>query len=418
MNQAVLLEKFGYPPRFPFTKLGAMTSKNKRPNIIDILEDCERRIPSKSAEKWDNVGHLSGDAGDEYRGAVISIDLTEDAIRTAEATGANLILNHHPAIFPRSRGLTAFTAQGRSALLFQAQRRGISVFSAHTNFDRCALDAMEWLAEELGTKPVGRLTGEDEPPLRKLAVFVPTTHREAVANALFAAGAGQIGRYDSCAFATEGEGTFRAGKGAKPFLGKVGRLERARETRLETVFVGAKSKAVLRALRESHPYEEIAYDLYRLEQPASAANAFISGLGYGFIGEYPKPIAFDAFLRRAYSVFGVDAAMVGLPTPKTVKRIAFSPGKGSSFVTAAADAGCDVFITGETGYHDSREAALRGLTVVEVGHRESEIAFLRTVGRWLKPFGKPVTVLNDPIQRIVSIPGTVKRTVAKGPRLG
>jgi dinuclear metal center YbgI/SA1388 family protein len=376
-------------------------SKIQRPKIKEICQFLEHQVPLATAEKWDNVGLLCGDENAPFKGAVISIDLTAEAIQEAKTRGFNFILNHHPAIFPKSRGLTAFTAEGRSELLYAAQKAGISVYSAHTNFDQCALEAMQWLSESLGFAPLGRLVADDDSALRKLVVFVPRTHLEKVSEALFQAGAGKIGNYDSCGFSVEGVGTFRGNARTRPFLGKPGQLETAKEARLETVFPQGLLKGVLRALRASHPYEEVAYDLYRVEQKVANPSPWMSGLGYGFVAEVKKPIPFSAFVSRAFTVFGVNGALASLPHPKHVKRIGFTPGKGSSFVNAAIQAKCDVFITGETGYHDSREAALRGLQVLEVGHRESEISFLLTAEKWLKSFKMGVKVLNSPVQHIL-----------------
>ena len=375
-------------------------SKIQRPNIKDVCTYFELRAPSSAAEKWDNVGLISGDKMENYRGGIVAIDLTEEAVDLAIAERANLIVNHHPAIFPRGKGLNSFSAEGRSSLLYRTQKAGISVLSSHTNFDRCALEAMEWLSSALGTTPIGRLHGDEDSPLRKLVVYAPKKSREKVSAALFAAGAGHNSEYDRCSFTAAGEGTFRGSSRTNPTIGVPGKLERVAEVRIETIFPETLKREVLRALREAHPYEAIAYDLYRVEQKPGN-KGFVRGLGYGFIGEFPSSVSFADLMNRVYDVFQVSAVMASTPHPKSVRKIAFSPGKGSSFIHAAQEAGCDVFITGETGYHDSREAAALGLQVLEVGHRESEIAFLNTAEKWLKSFKMGVKVLNSPVQHIL-----------------
>jgi hypothetical protein len=99
---------------------------------------------------------------------------------------------------------------------------------------------------------------------RKLVVFVPPDSLDAVRDALFAAGAGRIGRYERCSWYTEGTGTFRAFPGAEPAIGEVGREERVPEARLETVFPQELEADVIAALRRAHPYEEPAFDVYQL----------------------------------------------------------------------------------------------------------------------------------------------------------
>ena len=97
---------------------------------------------------------------------------------------------------------------------------------------------------------------------RKLIVFVPREALDAVRDALFAAGAGRIGDYQHCSWYTDGTGTFFGGEGTEPSVGQAGRDERVAELRLETVFPSERTDAVLAALREAHPYEEPAFDVY------------------------------------------------------------------------------------------------------------------------------------------------------------
>ncbi|MBS1962882.1 MAG: Nif3-like dinuclear metal center hexameric protein [Bdellovibrionales bacterium] len=376
-------------------------TRRTSPSLSGILADLEKRTPAATAMKWDNVGLLVGDSRAKAKlgGAVVSIDLTAESVATAKRLGYRLIVNHHPCIFPSSKGLARVTASGASALVFEAARAGIAVVATHTNFDVSALEVPAAVSKALGFAPIGRLFDEPEASFTKLVVFVPKTHVEKVRDAICAAGAGKIGRYDTCTFGLEGEGTFRGGEGTRPFLGVQGKLERAREVRLETVFPRGLKKRVLAAMRESHPYEEIAYDLYRVEQEPGAVG-LVSGLGMGVYGDFPKPVPYAEVLRRVKRAFGVRGFLQTEPAPKTVKRIGFVPGKGSSFVRGAGLAGCDLFITGEAGYHVARESALNGVAIMELGHRESEVFFLRTVEGWCREWGLRAKVLNTPIQSV------------------
>lgn len=365
----------------------------------EVADRIESLTPSAGAEKWDNVGLLVGDPRAKVTAAVISIDLTEAALDAAKSTGANLILNHHPCIFPRQKGLARVTRSGASRLVYEAARRGIGVISTHTNFDRYALEAPLMAARALGAKPRGRLHDAEEPELLKLVVFVPKSHGEKVRDAICAAGAGRIGAYDSCTFSAEGTGTFRGSSDTNPFLGRPGRLESARELRLETIFPRSLKKTVLKALRESHPYEEIAYDLYRVEQEPSA-RGLVPGLGYGFYGDLDRTLTFHDFAKRVKKAFQVKGFWASEPAPKKIKRVGFVAGKGASFARAARDQGCDVFVTGEAGYHVVREMGLSGMAVVEVGHTESEIFFLKTVAGWCKGWKIPAQALRIPEQKV------------------
>ncbi|MDF1644798.1 MAG: YqfO family protein [Pseudomonadales bacterium] len=99
----------------------------------------------------------------------------------------------------------------------------------------------------------------------KLCLYVPASHLESVKAALFEAGAGRIGNYDSCCWQTLGTGQFRALAGSSPFTGELGRVEQVEEYRVEMVCSDEKVTAAVEALRRAHPYEEPAFDLIKLE---------------------------------------------------------------------------------------------------------------------------------------------------------
>ncbi|MGK5089939.1 Nif3-like dinuclear metal center hexameric protein [Bdellovibrionota bacterium FG-2] len=375
-----------------------------------VVNLIEARAPAKTAERWDNVGLLVGDGDWRTKGAVISIDLTAEAIAIAKQAGYNLILTHHPCIFPTAHPLSRVTLNqpgSAEALVFAALRAGIAVVCAHTNFDQCALEVVEAVSKGLGVTPQGRLHDHASGTLAKLVVFVPETHAEKVRSALGAVGAGHIGRYDQCTFGARGEGTFRGGAGTDPFVGRPGVLEKVNEIRLETVFPRGFQRRVMAALFESHPYEEVAYDLYSVEQGPSA-KGLVSGLGYGFWGDFPKPKPFSEILKDVTSLFKLDGFwMTDLPLAPVLarsefRRVAFVAGKGASFVDAAKAVGCDLFITGEVGYHGVLAGARQGISVLEMGHRESELFFLKTTAKWLKELGLNSTQLNLSTQRIWS----------------
>ncbi len=371
--------------------------------ISKVLQVLEAKAPAGTAESWDNVGLLVGNSENETAGAVVSVDLTDEAIDLAKKNRWKLIVNHHPCIFPRQKGLGRVTtgqgASPSSQLVYRAIREGISVVSCHTNFDQCSLEVVQAVSRALGAKVSGRLIEAGEGQLLKLVVFVPRAHAEAVRAAVCAAGAGQISQYDECSFSVLGEGTFRGASDTTPFLGTPGVLERAEEVRLETILPSGLEKRVIAALLEAHPYEEVAYDLYALQQQARGKGATF-GLGYGFFGDLEKPCSFGVFAQRIRKAFGVNAFLASEPRPKQVRRVAFAAGKGASFIGAAAQAGCDVFVTGEAGYHAQLEGARRGVTVVELGHRESERFYLSTMKSWLEELGLSAQSLDQPTQSI------------------
>ncbi len=377
--------------------------------VGEVVRLLESHAPSGTAEAWDNVGLLVGDPDWQTRGAIVAIDLSEDAIIAAEKRGYRLIINHHPCIFPKSKGLAKITAgSGKSGLIFEAIRRGIAVAAYHTNFDRCALEVAESISEGLGLEPKGRLLDKPQEALLKLAVFVPLSHAEQVRAAVSDAGAGHIGNYDSCTFSVQGQGTFRGSQGTNPFLGQPGQLESATEIRLETIIPRGLERSVVQAMLKAHPYEEVAYDLYPVEQSPSSVG-LVKGLGYGFWGEFPQPKPFSEVLRDVRRLFQVNGYLLTdcEPQParrssrsyrssrktKGIRRVAFAAGKGASVVGAAASLGCDLMITGEAGYHEALAARSSSMRVLELGHTESERFFVKTVRKWLEQSGLKATEL-------------------------
>lgn len=367
--------------------------------IGEIAKYLNRLAPEASAENWDRVGLLVGDADQKAEKVAVGVDLTVESIQRAKKWGANLIVTHHPCIF--GEGLKSLTAQ-RHPAVFEAIGSGISVIACHTNFDRCALEVVEQVSTGLGIRAEGRLHDPRSEKLVKLAVFVPDTHAEPVQEALFAAGAGHIGRYDKCSFRIEGVGSFRGLEGTHPFVGRQGVLEKAAELRIETLVPQGLVGAVLAAVKSVHPYEEMAYDLFPVEQRAMPLG-IARGVGYGFWGDLSARLSFSDLISGVKNLFKLSdhwtpawhsdsADRIKYLLDKKVSRVAFVPGKGSSFIESAIGSGVEVFVTGETGYHPSREARARGMEVLEIGHPESECFFVDVMKKWLSTFGLEVSI--------------------------
>ena len=376
------------------------------PKIHQLIEVIEMRIPTACAESWDSVGLICGDPAQALKGVVIGVDLTEALFASALKKKANLIIIHHPPLFPKGRGITKLVKGKDSDLntiLLKAFEAKISVYVAHTNFDRCALDGMIALSDDLGAVATARVweaPEEGETLLKKLVTYIPTEHYEKVRDALYAVGCGHIGNYDSCGFATAGFGNFRPLDGPNPVQGKVGKFEQVEEIRMETIFVSGMEGIVIDTLKHVHPYEEIAYDIYAVEQ-SPVMKGLVWGLGYGFVAELKKPVSYAEFVKRVKKIFQVKAFLTHQQEPKMVRKIAFTPGKGSSFVRSVGKHKVDVYITGEVGYHGSLEAARSGVNVMELGHRESERYFLKTIATWCEEWELPYSVLDERTQKIV-----------------
>jgi dinuclear metal center YbgI/SA1388 family protein len=371
-----------------------------------LIKNLNHWIPFESAESWDNVGHLIEGKSKEITHALVCGDLTEAVIDQAFRQKAQLIVTHHPVIFPFGKGPSKI--KGKKLL------HGLHVIAAHTNFDRCALEPMLELAEDLGCKnPHSRLGFDSSDLFLKLVVFIPETHLEVVSQALFKAGAGIIGQYDLCSFQTQGTGTYRPLQGSRPWKGSVkhqlGEMQRIAEIKFETIIPRSLKQTILQVMREVHPYEEVAYDLYSVEQ-SGLSSCFAKGIGYGFVATLEKQMPLLKLFEKVKAVFEVDHLMVNLSKQECgqklrkkhpVSRVAFSPGNGKAFIQSALRQGCDVFITGEVGYHEAREAAEKGLVVIELGHHQSEWYYLKAMSDWLQKQGVKTKIIRQEFQSML-----------------
>ncbi len=369
-----------------------MNKKPHKTSVGDLVGILGRNAPFDLAEEWDNVGFLAGDAGEAVRGVIAAVNLGPEALEAAAQHDANVVVCHHPPIFKPISRLT----RAASPYLYEAVRQGINVIALHTNFDLSSEKISRALAAMLGCEfkdflaPRGGATVPRSLRLGKFITYVPEKNIDALREAVCRAGAGKIGDYTQCTFSWDGEGTFFGAAGTKPVVGQAGQLERTREKRFEVVFPWKAVGDVVAAARGAHPYQEMAYDVLELAQPARS-------LGYGFVGEYAKaqePLTFHKLLdnvKQTFKLSSVTVAGPGLADSKMrVQNLAFSPGSGSSFVGAASAKGADVYVCGEVGYHQMLEARQRGLTLVILGHSYSERFFIETVAGWCEAAG-PVT---------------------------
>ncbi len=335
-----------------------------------IMAAIERLAPRNLAAGWDNVGLLVGSPEQEVSSLLVALDVTPQVAEVAAAAGVDMIVAHHPLIF---KGLTAVRTDrpaGRTlAALLQA---GIAVYAAHTNLDTADGGVNDALAARLGLTGVRPLAADGREKLLKLAVFVPEGYVEVVRQAIAAAGAGHVGNYSHCTFQTPGTGTFLPLAGTKPFLGEQGKLEYAAEYRLETILPERLAARVIGAMLKAHPYEEVAYDLYALENPGRA-------FGLGRVGSLPAAEPLDVFVGRVKTALALRCVRVCGPVERRVATVAVCGGSGAGLFEAALDAGADVLVTGDVKYHEALEAADAGLTMVDAGHFATERPVLEAI---------------------------------------
>jgi dinuclear metal center YbgI/SA1388 family protein len=337
--------------------------------------------PSRWAAEWDNVGLLVGDASAPLSRVLLTIDCTGDVVAEARQLGCEAIVSYHPPLFGAQKRFLA------PSPAFEAARSSIAIHSPHTALDAAPGGTNDVLADALGltSRSPLRPVAEDATGRRlKLVTFVPAEHAGAVSQALFAAGAGQIGKYASCSFRSPGTGTFLGEEGANPVVGQAGRLEEVPELRLETVVSEGNVASVVQALRATHPYEEPAFDLVPLAPAPSSA-------GFGRVGPI-EPVSVGVVVERLKSAVGSAHLLLVGPVDATVERIAICVGSGGDLVSDAVSAGARLFVTGELRHHDALRAQAAGLSVLCALHSTSERLALGPLERMLSARLAGVTV--------------------------
>ncbi len=340
--------------------------------VRDVVKIIESVAPLGLQESWDNSGLIIGDPGATVTGTLLCLDVTEDIFDEASESGCNMIISHHPLVFA---GLKKFTGTDPVSRMI---RRGISedyvIYSAHTNLDQVLEGVSGAIADKLGFKGKEILVPRQD-DLLKLVCFIPDDHFARVVEAVFSAGAGYVGNYDSCGFNVAGTGSFRAGKGADPYIGEKGELHFESEKRFETIFPKHIQRDVVSALLSNHPYEEVAYDIYPLRNENKA-------FGLGVVGELPTPLSEEEFLRIVKRVFTTGCIRHTAFLNKVVKRVAVLGGSGSEYLKHAVSSGADAYITADIKYHQFFNVD-NEILLLDIGHYESEHVALEVLSNIL-----------------------------------
>lgn len=329
--------------------------------IDDVIKILESWAPRSWQESYDNSGLITGDRQANCTSILCALDATEDVIAEAQQRGCNLVVAHHPIVFGGLKRIDPDHYVGKA--LIRAIKHDIAIYAIHTNLDNLLEGVNAAMADRIGLIKRSTLVAKAN-TLKKLHTYVPTNHLDAVCEALFAAGAGHIGRYDQCSFRQAGEGTFRALAGANPFVGEPGKMHREPEWKLEVLYPAHVESAILNAMRAAHPYEEVAYDL------VGVSNAHPS-VGAGLVGELPEPMEEATFLAMLKSAFGCGVIRHTPVSGRTIRRVALCGGAGSFMISNALAIGADAYVTADLKYHEFFEADGKML-LADVGHYESE----------------------------------------------
>lgn len=333
------------------------------PSVAEITADLERFAPPELAAEWDNVGLLLGDPAATVDRALTCLTLTHDVAVEAVESKCQLIVTHHPILFRGVKRLTTDSAEGRTIL--RLAQAGVAVYSPHTSFDNTAGGINEQLAAMLGLTDVQPLRFKEKAAQCKIVVFVPESDVSRVSDALFEAGAGNIGEYRDCSFRTAGTGTFFGGESTNPTLGEKGRRESVAELRLEVICPSAAVERVVAAMRSAHSYEEPAFDVYPLRNVGGAG-------GEGRIGQLPRPMSLTDLAIQVRSTLRSGPVQVVGDGGRNVARVAVACGAAGEFLNDAVRHRADVFLTGEMRFHDCLAARSLGVGLILPGHYATE----------------------------------------------
>ena len=329
--------------------------------ISDIISVLEKMAPTFLQEDYDNAGLIIGDRNTECSGVLLALDTTEEIIKEAKAKNCNLIIAHHPIVF---RGLKRINGRNYvERAVISAIKNDVAVYASHTNLDNVIDGVNGKLADKLELinrtvlSPKGQL-------LMKLTVYVPESHFQILEQALFNAGGGNLGNYSECSFVSEGVGSFKPGENADPFSGEIGKRQFINEKKIELVFPLWLQSKVITAMKSTHPYEEVAYELTTLENTYQQT-------GSGLLGELSEAMEESSFLNHLATITGIKVVRHTPLLGKKIKKVAICGGAGSFLTTRAISSGADIFVTSDVKYHEFFDADGE-IVLADIGHFESE----------------------------------------------
>ncbi|MBM7556263.1 Nif3-like dinuclear metal center hexameric protein [Halanaerobacter jeridensis] len=332
-------------------------------NLQEISSLITKLAPKKLAADWDNVGLQLGAYNQEVSKVLVALDVNQDVIEEAIEKDIDLIVSHHPFIFSELKAVRFDTAIGN--LIQNAIKNEIAIYSAHTNYDIASGGLNDFLADKLGLKNTSPLQVTTTEELKKIVVFVPQDSLDEVRKALGELGAGCLGNYSHCSFYQSGTGTFKPLHGSKPYKGEVGQVNQVEEYRLETIVKADDVNSVINKLEQVHPYEEVAYDIYAVENQGKK-------IGLGRIGYLDQQENLNDYLAQLKAELDLENVKFVGNSDEGINKVALCSGSGADFIKTAAGQGADLYITGDVKYHEAQLAEELGLNLIDAGHYGTE----------------------------------------------
>jgi dinuclear metal center YbgI/SA1388 family protein len=332
--------------------------------LKDIIYEIEKVAPKNTAESWDNVGLMVGDYNSNIKRVMFAHDITDKVLNKAINEKVDLIMSHHPFIFKSIKNITNNDEKGR--MILKTIKNNINLYSAHTNLDFSDIGINDYLLKKIGINESYNLIDYKYENLYKVVVYVPETYLETVRKTMLKEGAGFIGKYSDCTFGTTGTGTFRPLNGAKPFIGNINKLEEVEEVRLESVIRENNLNNIINKVKKVHPYEEVAYDVYKLENK-------LPYLGYGKFGYLKDEIKIDDFLKLLKEQLNLKNGRIIKGKKEILKKIAVFTGALDEKIIKKIYNKVDLLITGDIKYHIALDIKNLGFNVIDAGHFYTEI---------------------------------------------
>ncbi|MBV9868121.1 MAG: Nif3-like dinuclear metal center hexameric protein [Abitibacteriaceae bacterium] len=342
------------------------------PTVSDLIKAIDAKYPFARAESWDKTGLQIGDVGAEVRSVLVAHEVTEATI--AEGLGHQALVVYHPLLF---RPLDNLDFRNHTVrLAARCIAANLHVVAVHTALDSAPQPHAlgDALAQSLDLQNIQVLQPSGDEALVKIVVFTPPEELEKVRQSLWDAGAGEFGNYDLASFQARGTGTYRPLPGANPYEGEVGKLEEADEWRLEVIVPERRRDAVVRAMLEAHPYEEVAYDVYPL---LNAINPY-GAARMGELSALTAGMNFDDYARAVGKKLNAPNLRL-VRAQDTVRKVACVPGSGASYIDAAVRASCDCLVTGDIKHHDALKAQALGLSLIDTTHVATECAAIKLI---------------------------------------
>jgi len=353
--------------------------------IKDIIGFLEDEAPFFLQESYDNSGLQWGDPEQDVKKVLVCLDFTQQSLETAAKENAGLIISHHPPLFKPLKSIN--TGSGIGELIAGCIKRDICVYSMHTNYDTARNGLNYYLAEALGLKQISALKTHYREALYKLVVFISEDSLSVVRNAMYEAGAGWIGNYSNCGFFVKGNGTFKPLEGTNPYIGQTGKLETVDEYRLETIVPENLLDSVIQSMLKAHPYEEVAYDVYRLEN-----SGYEYSLGeVGKLTEDMKPAEFISYVKDRLNAPNVR--IIGSIDGKPINNTAVFCGSFDGDIKSLVQKNVDALVTGDLKYHDAQQLKQSGIFTIDAGHYHTEKLFVKAISDVLKSRFKDVIII-------------------------